>query len=97
MPDDWRGYVARSDLGGSLLGQGRLAESEPLVIGGYEGLEARRSRIPAPFRSRRLEASIRVVRLYESWGKTDMAVAWKSRLSMLDLPVDVFAPPGILP
>ena len=48
MPDDWRGYAARSDLGGSLLGQGRFAEAEPLIVGGYEGLQARRSRIPAP-------------------------------------------------
>ena len=89
--------MARSDLGGSLLGQGRLAESEPLVIGGYEGLEARRSRIPCAVQVAPPGGAIRVVRLYESWGKTDMAVAWKSRLRMLDLPVDVFAPPGILP
>ena len=41
MPDDWRGYVAMNDLGRSLLGQGRLAEAEPSIVGGYEGLEVR--------------------------------------------------------
>ena len=44
-------------------------------------------------RSRLLEAAIRVVRLYESWGKNDAAVAWKERLHMTDLPADIFAPP----
>ncbi len=93
MPDDWRGYVARSDLGGSLLGPGRFAKADPLIVGGYEGLQARRNRIPAPLRSRVFEAAIRVVRLYESWGKTNAAVAWKERLHMTDLPADIFAPP----
>ncbi len=33
-------------LGGALLGQGRYAEAEPLVIGGYEGMKAREAKIP---------------------------------------------------
>jgi hypothetical protein len=34
-----------------------------------------------------------VVRLYEAWGKTEQATAWKARLGMADLPEDVFARP----
>ncbi|MGP0068029.1 MAG: tetratricopeptide repeat protein [Isosphaeraceae bacterium] len=93
MADDWRAFVARSELGGSLLGVGRFAEAEPLIVGGYEGLEERRSRIPAPLKSRLPEAAERVVRLYESWGKGDRAAAWKIRLEMPDLPADVFSRP----
>jgi hypothetical protein len=35
----------------------------------------------------------RLIRLYEVWGKTDQAAAWKARLSLSDLPTDVFARP----
>jgi hypothetical protein len=33
------------------------------------------------------------VRLYEAWGKTELAAAWKERLGLADLPADVFARP----
>ena len=78
-------------LGGSLLGQGRYAEAEPLVVQGYEGMKARESRIAVPFRSRLREAAERVIRLYEAWGKPEQAAAWKQKLGLGDLPADVFA------
>jgi hypothetical protein len=34
-----------------------------------------------------------VVQLYEGWGKTDQAKAWKEKLGFADLPADVFARP----
>jgi hypothetical protein len=81
-------------LGGALLGQGKYAEAEPLVIEGYEGIKARAARIPAPSRTPRLsEAAERLVRLYESWGKAGQATAWKAKLGLADLPTDVFAMP----
>ena len=39
-------------LGGALLGQGRYAEAEPLVVAGYEGMKAREARITVPDQSR---------------------------------------------
>jgi hypothetical protein len=78
-------------LGRSLLGQGRYAEAEPLVVQGYEGMKARESRIEVPERFRLREAAERVVRFYENWGKAEQATAWKAKLGMPDLPADVFA------
>jgi hypothetical protein len=80
-------------LGGSLLGQGRTAEAEPLVAQGYERMKARESRLPVPERSRLREAAERVIRLYEACGQLDQAAAWKAKLGMPDLPADVFARP----
>jgi hypothetical protein len=77
----------------SLLGQGRQAEAEPLVIAGYEGMKARESRIAVPDRSRLREAAERIVRLYEEWNKPGQAATWKAKLGMPDLPTEVFARP----
>jgi hypothetical protein len=80
-------------LGQALLGRGRQAEAEPMIVPGTEGMKPRESPIPAPGRSRLLEAAVRVVPLYEEWGKPEQAVAWKARLGPRDLPIHVFAPP----
>jgi tetratricopeptide (TPR) repeat protein len=93
VPDDWSRFDAMSRLGGSLLGQGRYAEAEPLVVRGYEGIKARAARLPAVDRPRLLEAAVRVIRLYEAWGRPDQVVMWKRRLGLADLPADVFARP----
>ena len=39
IPDDWRTFNARSMLGGSLLGQKKYAEAEPLLLAGYQGMK----------------------------------------------------------
>jgi tetratricopeptide (TPR) repeat protein len=93
QPDDWSTFNTRSVLGGSLLGQKKFAEAEPLILAGHEGMKAREAKIPAPAKSRLAEAAERVVRLYEEWGKTDQAAAWKAKLRMSDLPADIFARP----
>jgi hypothetical protein len=90
-PDAWEHPYAMSLLGGSLLGQGRHAEAEPMAVKGYEGMKARETRIYAPDRYRLLEAAERVVRLYEAWNKPERAAAWKAKLGMRDLPADAFA------
>src|SRR5262249_2713218 len=36
QPDEWTTFNTRSLLGGSLLGQKKYAEAEPLIISGYE-------------------------------------------------------------
>jgi tetratricopeptide (TPR) repeat protein len=90
---DWEPYQAKSLLGGSLLGQGNYADAEKPLVEGYEGMRARAWRMPAPERSRLREAAERVIRLYEACGKLDQAAAWKAKLSMPDLPANVFAGP----
>lgn len=45
QPDDWHTFRLRSALGRALLGQGKLAEAEPLIVTGYNGLKERKARI----------------------------------------------------
>ena len=93
LPDDWSRFNTMSRLGGSLLGQRRYAEAEPLVVPGYEGLKAHESRIPVRERACLREAAVAVVHLYEGWSKPDQSAAWKVKLALTDLPAEVFAPP----
>ena len=92
-PDDWKQYDAMSLLGDSLMGQGRYAEAEPMVVSGYEGMKERRSRLTASEQFRLREATVRVVHLYEAWGQLEKATEWKAKLRMPDLPVEVFTQP----
>src|SRR5262245_15999228 len=39
QPDAWTTCNARSMLGAALLGQGKLAEAEPLLLDGYRGVK----------------------------------------------------------
>jgi hypothetical protein len=80
QPDDWSTFNTRSLLGGSLLGQKKYGEAEPLILSGYEGMKAREARIPPPGQPRLTEAAERVVKLYEDWGKKDKAAEWRARL-----------------
>ena len=81
QPDEWTTFNTRSLLGGSLLGQKKYAEAEPLIVSGYEGMKAREARIPAPGKPRLTEAAERVVQLYEAWGKKDKAAEWRAKLA----------------
>jgi tetratricopeptide (TPR) repeat protein len=90
-PDNWARYEAMSLLGEALAGEGRYGEADALVTAGYDGMKSRESSIAVPERSRLLEASVRVVRLYDAWGKPALARAWKAKLGLPDLPADVFA------
>jgi serine/threonine protein kinase/tetratricopeptide (TPR) repeat protein len=92
QPDDWSTFNTRSQLGGALLGQRKFAEAEPLILAGYEGLKAREDRIPPPGRPRLAEAARRVIELYQAWGRSDKAAAWRAGLGLAELPVEVFAP-----
>jgi len=79
-PDAWTTFNTRSLLGGVLLGQNRLAESEPLLLDGYQGMKEREAAIPAKGKVRIPEALERLVRLYEAKGNETEAAAWRSKL-----------------
>jgi tetratricopeptide (TPR) repeat protein len=93
QPDDWSTFNTRSLLGSALMGQKKLAEAEPLILAGYEGLKAREAKIPPRAKPRLAEAADRVVVLYGAWGKPDQAARWKAKLGLADLPDKVFAGP----
>jgi serine/threonine protein kinase/tetratricopeptide (TPR) repeat protein len=82
QPDDYATFNTKSLLGGSLLGQKKYAEAEPLLLSGYEGLKQREEKIP-PIRKVCLrEALDRVVQLYDAWGKKDKADEWRKKLQV---------------
>jgi tetratricopeptide (TPR) repeat protein len=92
-PDSWLRFHTLNQLGAALAGQRKLAEAEPLLAKGYEGLTARESKIPATARGYVTQAGQRIVALYDTWGKKDEARDWRAKLGVGELPSDVFAPP----
>jgi len=93
LPDEWTRFHTMSQLGASLAGQKKYGEAEPHLVQGYEGLKAREAKIPGSGRKPLAAAASRIVPFYESWGKTDKANEWKSKLGLRDLPASVFAQP----
>jgi hypothetical protein len=67
-----------SKLGKCLAVQGKFDEAEPLLLGGYEGVKLHMT-VPGP---EVIEASERLVQLYESWGKNDKANEWRKQLEV---------------
>jgi hypothetical protein len=67
-------------LGGSLLGQKKFAEAEPLLRSGYEGMKQREDRMPAEGRARLQENLQRLVRLYEATGQPEKAAECNQKL-----------------
>ena len=68
----------QSLLGASLLGQGKFAEAEPLLIAGYEGLKKLSPAISVD--ANLLQAGERIVQLYAAWGKPDKVNEWRRQL-----------------
>ena len=95
-PDDWSTYNTMSLLGESLLGQKKFAAAEPLLADGFTGIKRREASIPPRSRIRVVHAALRIVALYEAWGKPGDAVLGQARLELppATLPADVFGPPG---
>ena len=86
IPDSWYRFNAESLLGGSLLGQKRYADAEPLLLAGYEGLKQREEKIPDAGKSRPKEARQRLVQLYEETNRPDQAAKLKKELESLNPP-----------
>ncbi len=84
IPDDWRTFNTKSILGGSLLGQKKYAEAEPLLLSGYEGMKQRVASIPLEGKPRLSETLQRLVQLYEATARADQAAEWKKKLAEFD-------------
>jgi hypothetical protein len=80
MPDSWERYNCQSMLGGSLEGQGKYAEAEPLLISGYGGMMRRTAAIPLEEQRVLAQAGERILHLYENWGRSAKAARWRERL-----------------
>ena len=68
-------------LGGSLLGQKRFAEAEPLLVQGYEGMKQREAAIPAGC-PRLREATERLVQLDEAKNQPENAAEWRAKRAL---------------
>jgi serine/threonine-protein kinase len=77
----WQVANARSLLGGALLGQGKHAEAEPLLIQGCEGLKAQERTIPPQGRANLPAALARLVRLYEATDCPQAAAPYRAELA----------------
>jgi tetratricopeptide (TPR) repeat protein len=86
QPNDWSRFRAESLLGASLAGQKKFAEAEPLLLEGYQGMVARKTRIPVPDWYHLARARDWIVQLYQAWGKPVQSAQWRmaSRLSSAD-------------
>ncbi|MCH9647206.1 MAG: tetratricopeptide repeat protein [Deltaproteobacteria bacterium] len=80
LPDHpWRTAFAESTLGGCLLAQERYLEAEPLLLRSYQALEDARGKTAEPTE----EARMRLVSLYESWGREKDAAKFRALASPL--------------
>jgi len=73
--ETWDTFDRQSLLGASLLGQGKFAEAEPLLISGYEGLKKLSPAISVD--ANLPQAGNRLVQLYAAWEKPGKADEWR--------------------
>ena len=75
-------YYVMNLLGGSLAGQGKYDEAEPLLLKSCQGLQlAQAGMVPYLHPARRVHESMeRLIELYSGWGKTAQSVEWKKKL-----------------
>jgi serine/threonine protein kinase/tetratricopeptide (TPR) repeat protein len=78
-PVVWTTFQAKSVLGGALMGQGKYAEAEPLLLDAYQGMGRHEVEIPKEHKARLTQALARLVHLYEAWGKPDKATEWRMK------------------
>jgi hypothetical protein len=77
-PDDWTTFEAQALLGGSLLGQKKYAEAEPLLRKGYEGLKQWEKALEPRDAPRLPEAVDRLIELYTATNRPDEAKTWRA-------------------
>jgi hypothetical protein len=76
--DAWTTFNTYSPLGGSLLGQKKYAEAEPLLLKGYQGMMERESTILPIGKDRLPEALDRLIDLYTAMNKPDEVKKWQA-------------------
>jgi tetratricopeptide (TPR) repeat protein len=79
-PDAWMTFFARALLGRSLLGQGKYAEAESLLLAGYEGMMRREAVIPPLLKVQLPRTMEALVLLYEATNKAAEAAKWRKHL-----------------
>jgi hypothetical protein len=73
-PEDWTTFDTRSVLGGSLIGQKKYADAEPLLLAGYEEMMQREAKLPPQGKIRLTGALERLGQLQHAWASVPAAV-----------------------
>ncbi len=81
--DEWTTFETESLLGEALLDQKKFDEAEQRLLGGWQGLKDRVSKMPSDQKGQFTRAVERLVRLYEIWGKSDKAAKWQKELETI--------------
>ena len=81
--DEWTTFETESLLGEALLDQKKFDEAEQRLLGGWQGLKDRVSKMPSDQKGQLTRAVERLVRLYETWGKPDKAAKWQKELETI--------------
>ena len=63
---------------GSLAGQKKYAEAEPLLLSGYDGMNQQHPAASTTSRFTPDQAGEAVVTLYQDWGNRDKVAEWKT-------------------
>jgi serine/threonine protein kinase len=75
-PGAWQRFNALCLLGGCLLEQGKLADAEPLLLKGYDGMKRWPGPVAEAREAERAQALRWIIRLYDAQGKKDQAARW---------------------
>jgi eukaryotic-like serine/threonine-protein kinase len=73
LPENYMIPFTESALGECLLAQKRFAEAEPLLVNGFNGMKAKLGDRD----KRTVEARQRLAKLYEGWGKPELAARYR--------------------
>ena len=92
LPDDWKTFNTKSLLGRALSGQKKLAEAEPLLIDGYNGLKHREKAIPPEVKFFLINAAEHLAQHYEAKGNPDEAAKWRRELEVIKAAQNTPAP-----
>jgi serine/threonine protein kinase len=82
--EEWTTFETESLLGEALLDQKKFDEAEQRLLGGWQGLKDRVSKMPSDQKVQLARAVERLVRLYETWGKSDKAARWRKELETIN-------------
>ena len=71
---------------GSLLGQQKYADAEPLLLAGYQGMKRLEATVPPQGKHRLREAADRLAELYAAAGQPEQAARWRAESGELSGP-----------
>jgi hypothetical protein len=84
VPESYIYFHAQTLVGECLTARGKYAEAEPLLLAGYDGM-LQRAKEMRPGNNSLTDAGQRLVRLYEAWGKPELAADWRAKVAALPI------------